>query len=69
MVILYAYMVDKEATSHCEITAGPPKFRIAIPKNTRLKLGLHELEEGEKAVLDADFSVAKVVDTGGDGSE
>lgn len=60
-------MVDKDAESHCELAVGPPKFRVAIPKNTRLKLGLHELEEDEKVILDADLSVSKVVrPNGGD---
>lgn len=58
-------MVDFDETSHCELAVGPPKFRVAIPKNTRLKLGLHELEEGEKVILDADLSVSKVVDPDG----
>lgn len=58
-------MVDFNETSHCELAVGPPKFRVAIPKNTRLKLGLHELEEGEKAIIDADLKVSKIVDTDG----
>lgn len=58
-------MVDFDETSHCELAVGPPKFRVAIPKNTRLKLGLHELEEGEKVILDTDLSVSKIVDPDG----
>jgi|AntDeeMinimDraft_5_1070356.scaffolds.fasta_scaffold32183_3 bifunctional DNA-binding transcriptional regulator/antitoxin component of YhaV-PrlF toxin-antitoxin module len=61
--------VDYEETSHAEISVGPPKYRIAVPKSTRLALGLHNLDDGEKVLLDAEFSVKKVVSEGGDGSE
>ena len=61
-------MVDFDETSHCELAVGPPKFRVAIPKNTRLKLGLHELEDGKKVILDADLSVSKIVDPDGSNS-
>lgn len=54
-------MVDFDETSHCELAVGQPKFRVSIPKNTRLKLGLHELEDDEKVILDADISVSKIV--------
>jgi hypothetical protein len=57
--------VDYDETSHCELTVGKPKFRVAIPKNTRLALGLHNLDDDEKVILDAEFSVKKVVDTDG----
>jgi len=57
--------VDTEETSHCELAVGKPKFRVAIPKNTRLTLGLHNLDDDEKVILDAEFSVKKVVNEGG----
>ena len=59
--------VDRDETSHCELAVGPPKFRVAIPKNTRLTLGLHNLDDDEKAILDAELTVKKVVSEGGDG--
>lgn len=59
--------VDHDETSHCELAVGPPKFRVAIPKNSRLSLGLHNLDDGEKVILDAELSVKKVVTEGGDG--
>lgn len=61
--------VDMEETSHCELAVGPPKFRVAIPKNTRLTLGLHNLNDGQKVVLDAELSVKKVINEEGDSSE
>ncbi|MDB2265379.1 hypothetical protein PM025_14765 [Halorubrum ezzemoulense] len=59
--------VDYDETSHCELAVGPPKFRTAIPKNTRLTLGLHNLDEDEKVILEAKLTVKKVVKDG-DGS-
>jgi hypothetical protein len=48
--------VDYEETSHCELAVGPPKFRTAIPKNTRLTLGLHNLDEDEEVILEAQLT-------------
>jgi len=59
--------VDYEETSHCELAVGSPKFRATISKNTRLTLGLHNLDDDEKAILDAELTVKKVVSEGGDG--
>lgn len=59
--------VDFEETSHCELAVGPPKFRTAIPKNTRLTLGLHNLDEDEKVILEAELTVKKIVTNGDDG--
>jgi hypothetical protein len=59
--------VDYEETSHCELAVGPPKFRTAIPKNTRLTLGLHNLDEDEKVILEAQLTVKKVVTNGDNG--
>jgi hypothetical protein len=60
--------VDYEETSQTELAVGPPKYRCSIPKTTRLALGLHNLDEGEKVILEAKLSVKKVVTEGGDGS-
>ncbi len=57
--------IDYDETSHTELAVGPPKFRSSIPKNTRLTLGLHKLDDDEKVILEAELSVKKVV--GGDG--
>jgi hypothetical protein len=59
--------VDYTETSHCELAVGPPKFRTAIPKNTRLTLGLHNLDDHQKVILEAELSVKKVVTEGGEG--
>jgi hypothetical protein len=61
--------VDYDETSQTELAVGPPKFRTAIPKNTRLTLGLHNLDDDEKVILEAELTVKKVVTEGGDGSE
>jgi hypothetical protein len=61
--------VDYDETSQTELAVGPPKFRTAIPKNNRLTLGLHNLDDNEKVILEAELTVKKVVTEGGDGSE
>jgi hypothetical protein len=44
------------------IEVGPPKYQTTIDKRARKALGI----EGKEAILQADLTVKRVVDEGGD---
>ena len=62
-------MDDKPAdTTSVTIRVGPPKFQTSIDFRARAALGIDDLDDGEKAILQADLKLKRVV-KGGDSSE
>ncbi len=56
--------MNRESADSTSITieVGPPKYQTTIDKRARKALGI----EGKEAILQADLTVKRVVDEGGD---
>lgn len=53
---------DPSTTTSVTIEIGPPKYQTTIDKKARKALGI----EGKDAVIQADLTVKRIVDEGGD---
>lgn len=49
--------VDEVTT---QMTVGPPKHQATVPVEARKVLGINELDEGEKAIVEATLKVQKI---------
>jgi bifunctional DNA-binding transcriptional regulator/antitoxin component of YhaV-PrlF toxin-antitoxin module len=49
--------VDEVTT---QMTVGPPKHQATVPVEARKVLGINQLDEGEKAIVEATLKVQKI---------
>jgi hypothetical protein len=62
IISLYMSETEPAETTSVTVEVGPPKYQTTIDKRARKALGI----EGKKVVLQADLTVKRVVDDGGD---
>ena len=64
-------MPENEAAKTTSVTVeiGPPKFQTTIDKRARKALGIESLEEGDRAVLQADLTLKRVTEGDSKGGE
>jgi hypothetical protein len=55
-------MPDSKESISVPVECKPPKYQVTVPRNVRKVLDI----EGKNAILDAEFTVRKVEDKGGD---
>lgn len=60
--VLYMPETDPSTTTSVTIEIGPPKYQTTIDKKARKALGI----EGKDAVIQADLTVKRIVDDGGE---
>lgn len=59
---LFMPETDPSTTTSVTIEVGPPKYQTTIDKKARKALGI----EGKDAVIQADLTLKRIVDEGGD---